>query len=241
VLRCLLWILAIGAFVSCGGKTLSDEPVEGSQGSGGGAKATGDGDIVAIGSGGSARGAGGSGGAVRDAGLGGAIVTGSGGRCNGMAGCVGSDVVTTFVTNFVCPAGDDCYPSGDCYGSWCSHRRMEWQPCSAEDNASDADRADAIDSSPDAAVCDPEVEHNRDYYYLSRPYCGGNVCNFCWSPCPPHTKAFLNDFGCGCEQASSCPSSVDCYWDGAPENLNSDPLCTINGRATCPYTVWGGL
>jgi hypothetical protein len=77
----------------------------------------------------------------------------------------------------------------------------------------------------DGGSCDPALEPDRQYVGTSPAEC--SVILFA---CPVNTNYFGNACGCGCEQDASCPEWVDCMPPA------TDPLCTTEGRAKCPYT-----
>jgi hypothetical protein len=151
-----------------------------------------------------------------------------------------------------CPAGTDCYEMSICCSTIaCAHLAPE---CNALPSC-DAGDVEIIGAcppdlscyartlcgitrycisknvqveGPDGKTCDPANEPNRHYVSTE-----ARQCQLIDYACPEQTKMFGNDCGCGCEQAGTCPSFVDC----APRPLPSpsDPLC--GDRDSCPYTV----
>lgn len=75
-------------------------------------------------------------------------------------------------------------------------------------------------------TCDPADEYNRKYVSTGS-------CDTIDFECDGATTPFFNDCGCGCEQDSSCPVSIDCSPGAQPR-----PECSDEELLTrCPYTV----
>lgn len=60
--------------------------------------------------------------------------------------------------------------------------------------------------------CNPAEEWWREY--LSPAQCDIPPNVKMPNPCPEHTEVFFNSCGCGCEQAQTCPESIDCTASG---------------------------
>lgn len=74
-----------------------------------------------------------------------------------------------------------------------------------------------------ACTCDPTTEWWRDYVSTDPMEC--QLIDFA---CPPNTKGFENECGCGCEQDASCPEFFDCM---PPAQCDVAKI-----KETCPYS-----
>jgi hypothetical protein len=75
-----------------------------------------------------------------------------------------------------------------------------------------------------ACACDPENEPYR-HYVSDSP----DTCALIDYACTDNTTHFTNECGCGCEQSTECPETIDCTPMSGSCN---EPLA-----ARCPYTV----
>jgi hypothetical protein len=250
----LLLTAAMSGTISCGGNVDRD-PAAGASASGGeGARASGGEGGNGPSSGGKPTG--GSGPITGGTAAGGASPTtgGStdpgGGCCLAFPICKDGDVTLENIEQ--CPTGADCYESSICCSTiTCAHLAPSCNAlptCDAGDveliGACPPDLScyartlcgvtrycisqDAGAGGAGGKTCDPKSEPNR-HYVSTEP----RKCQLIDYACPEQTRMFGNDCGCGCEQAGTCPSFVDC----APQPLPSpsDPLC--GDRDSCPYTV----
>lgn len=239
---------------ACGGSTTSGSSgsnLDQDGGAGTGGSATGG--ASAGGAGGSSDGGTGGGGISGSGGVGNAG-SGTGGElacCLAAAVCNEGDEQISGPDQ--CPADADCYSNSICCSTvWCIRRTFNcfaWPACDLGDQQLDGacpplaycyprsscgvtitclDTASAADAGAavDGGSCNPDAEYNRNYVSTDPQQC--QVIDYA---CPANTTYFGNDCGCGCEQASSCPPSVDCM----PGPGTQDPLCTQTGQ--CPYTI----
>ena len=77
------------------------------------------------------------------------------------------------------------------------------------------------------APCDSSVDDHRHGYIGKSPM----ECSTIRYKCGPNTEPFINDCGCGCEQAASCPEYFDCQ-----PSPGSPPCDTQALMMQCPYS-----
>jgi hypothetical protein len=83
----------------------------------------------------------------------------------------------------------------------------------------------AIACTDEACKCDPSAEGYREYAATDPEKC--KALDYA---CPPNTRMFTNECGCGCEQGVECPSFYKCLPDG------TDMAECSSLPKTCPYT-----
>lgn len=222
-----VWFVALTSLIGCVGVT----PVE-------------PGELGGADSGGAAA----SGGATQAAGGGGStLIPSSGGGtgnptvcCLALAVCKAGDEQISGPD--ACPAGASCYSNSICCSTvWCISNATQCtavpvcEPGDIEIKGECPANGSCYSRSVCGATiqcqtvqpgCDPATEYNRNYVATREQ------CKYVRFGCLPNTTYFANDCGCGCEQPSSCPQSVDCEPGGAAQ---ASPLCTDS--STCPYTI----
>ncbi|HEY3496706.1 MAG TPA: hypothetical protein VGK73_18530 [Polyangiaceae bacterium] len=280
-LRLGLVLVPFFVFTACGGQSLSDsgddddagtggtDAGRGGSGRGGGSGSTGKGATGGTGQAGD--GAGGTGRAGTGAGGTGRAGTGAGGTAQAGTGQGGDGCCLAFP---VCPDGerqvgsvDECTPGASCHEvTVCCSTIV----CTGEIAQCDAyPVCDAGDTQVSGAcpaggscytrslcgttitcldsACDPATEYNREYLFEPEAcLLADYVCT------TPNTKPFMNDCGCGCEQDSTCPAHLGCYYlegatDAPPPNERAAPatggtgsgvvaVCNPEDVARCPYS-----
>ncbi len=133
-----------------------------------------------------------------------------------MVACSAGECQLTSITRDTCVYGGVEYQPGAEFPS-----RDGCNTCSCIDETGPTASIACTDA---ACACDPESEPYRNYVTQDPGSC--SLVDFA---CTGNTTAFFNDCGCGCEQSSECPDSMDC----TPMSTTcNEPLA-----ARCPYTV----
>ncbi|MGE5784978.1 MAG: hypothetical protein ACM3ZE_10320 [Myxococcales bacterium] len=184
------------------------------------------------------------------AGAAGAVLKGKGGStgapvtcCAAMPVCNTGD--TQLKSKDACPANTTCYSVSMCCGTvWCAPARTQCTalPVCENGDTQIAGACPADASCYERTTCGSTITCKRascskkDYnrkYTLTDPA----KCAAVRIACETNAVPFSDTCGCGCEQDSSCPESVDCM-PGAgivAKPLPTPDLCT--DLTQCPFTV----
>lgn len=132
-----------------------------------------------------------------------------------MVQCAAGTCQITSIPRDVCVYGGAEYQPGEEFPS-----RDGCNTCSCVD---DVGPTASIACTDQACACDPENEPHRNYVGLD-----ARTCMLVDYYCTDNTTMFGNECGCGCEQSSECPVTMDCT---PMSGTCNEPLA-----ARCPYT-----